>query len=173
MSEELICPDCDGVIGGTPGTGRAVCRCFEASRTSSVAPRVEPQEDLSSASSPSVVGEKLCRVCGRDLKGHRRLKDCDAAERRTAEVADAQDLSLIPCPECGRKLKAEGFTTLNGAVMCKSCAADFKELRKYKAAPLTLEVHKDIEKRSLRNLLIVGGVLMLIMVLAWMGWIGR
>ncbi|HEX8325157.1 MAG TPA: hypothetical protein VF595_14740 [Tepidisphaeraceae bacterium] len=177
MSEEIICPDCGGVIGGEPGSGRAVCRCFEPRRTV-VAPPAPPSDPVTDHTE---LNQKLCRICSRDLRGHRRLKDsrgyicldCDAAERGVPPAGVEQDLSLIPCPECGRKLKPEGITTLNGAVMCKRCVAEFKELRKYKAPPPGLEIHKEAEKQSLRNLLILAGVLMLIMLLAWLGWIGQ
>ncbi|MGC4034062.1 MAG: hypothetical protein QM754_20465 [Tepidisphaeraceae bacterium] len=125
-------------------------------------------------------GEKRCRVCNKDLKGHRRLKDsrgyicvaCDKAERRQDEVADAQDLNLIPCPECGRKLKAEGITTVNGMVMCKTCAVDHKELNKFKAPPPTLGRGKEAEKRRLYIMLGVGGVLLLIILLNRLGLLG-
>ena len=115
-------------------------------------------------------GDKICHVCGKNVSGHRRFKDsrgymclpCAEAEQLSDQVND-----LIPCPECGRKLRVEGITTYNGEVMCKRCAGEKKELNKFK--PLTpdlLKKHGEEEKRSLRNLLIVAGVLLLFVLMA-------
>src|SRR4051812_28884030 len=103
MSEELICPDCGGLIGGEPGSGRQVCRCFEPRKTVVAAP-VQSEPMVASGPEPSTIGEKICRSCGKDLKGHRRLKDSRGyicVKCAEAENAANDDPTLIPCPECG------------------------------------------------------------------------
>ena len=178
MAEDLICPDCGGVIGGEPGTGRKVCECFVARKTVTVEPRpMMPEASGMPIDDPSGLGEKVCRVCGKNLKGHRRFKDgrgytcanCTQAEQQ-ADV----DANVIPCTECGRKLKIDGITTYDGRVMCKRCAAEKRELNKFKPPIAGIVVkEKEAEKATLRNLLIVAGVLLLIMLLAGLGFIGH
>lgn len=176
MSEELTCPDCGGVIGGEPGAGRQPCRCFEQRKSVVVANAPEPPEPLiPSGPDPSSPGEKLCRVCKKNLKGHRRLKDSRGyicVPCAEAEEAANDDPSLIPCPECNRKLKVDGLTTYQGAVMCKRCAADMKELHKYKAPPPGLVNHHKHEKARLQKQLLFAGILLLIIAAAYFGIIG-
>jgi hypothetical protein len=176
MSEELICPDCGGVIGAEPGSGRTPCRCFEKRQTTAVAPVPAPTEPLvPSGPEPSSSGEKICRSCGKNLKGHRRLKDSRGyicVKCAEAEEAANDDPSLIPCPECARKLKIEGMTTYQGNVMCKRCAADMKELHKYKSPPPGLVNHKEFEKASLQKQLLYAGILLVIIAAAYFGIIG-
>ncbi|MDB5328423.1 MAG: hypothetical protein JWM57_3992 [Phycisphaerales bacterium] len=131
---------------------------------------------VASGPEPSTTGEKICRSCGKDLKGHRRLKDSRGyicVKCAEAENAASDDPTLIPCPECGRKLRSEGITTYNGSVMCKRCAAEMKELKKYKAPPPGAAIHAEAQKQSVVRLVVFGGVLLVIIALAYFGIIGQ
>ena len=178
MAEDLICPDCGGIIGGEPGTGRKVCECFVTRKTVSVEPRpMMPEATEMPIDDPSGTGEKICRVCGKNLKGHRRFKDSrgyTCAQCHESDLHAGPNANLIPCTECGRKLKIDGITTYDGRVMCKRCASEKRELNKFKPPVAALVMkEKEAEKATLRNLLIVAGVLLLIMLLAGFGLIGR
>jgi hypothetical protein len=66
--------------------------------------------------------EKICRVCGKDLKGHRRFKDekgyicrdCDRDERARR----------IPCAECGKPVPPEALRPWGPISICTRCWAD-------------------------------------------------
>jgi hypothetical protein len=66
--------------------------------------------------------EKICRVCGMNLKGHRRYKDekgyicrdCDRDER----------LRRIPCAECGKPVPPEALRPWGPISICTRCWAD-------------------------------------------------
>ena len=172
MSEELICPDCGGFIGATPGEGRQVCICFQERLTPAFTPTVTTEE----IAEPVV--QKLCRVCGKDLAGHRRLKDstgyicldCDNKERGV--YSEAND-GLVSCAECGKRLKPAGLVNYSGTMICRTCFNDHKEMSKFQAPPPNLSVFDDRAKRSLKTMLIVGGVLGVIVLLAFFHVIGR
>ena len=175
MSEDLICPDCGGVIGGEPGQGRRVCDCFAERKSVALEPRPTVQPEF--AEDPSSTGEKVCRTCGKNLKGHRRFKDSrgyQCAQCALSEQHQDVQANLVPCTECGRKLKIDGITTYEDRVMCKRCASEKRELSKFKPPIAGIVVkEKEAEKATLRNLLIVAGVLLLIMLLAGFGLIGH
>src|SRR5690606_36455718 len=66
--------------------------------------------------------EKVCRVCGKNLKGHRRYKDergyicpqCDRDERARR----------IPCAECGKPVPPESLRPWGPISICTRCWAD-------------------------------------------------
>ena len=66
--------------------------------------------------------EKVCRVCGMNLKGHRRYKDekgyicrdCDRDERARR----------IPCAECGKPVPPEALRPWDPISICTRCWAD-------------------------------------------------
>src|SRR5580700_9897227 len=79
MSTELICPDCGGVIGADGSEAGRACTCFASSSNSSrsTSTEIQPGEE----NSDTVVDQvetpkaKVCCQCGKDLTGHRRLRD--------------------------------------------------------------------------------------------------
>jgi hypothetical protein len=177
-SEVVICPECEGVIGSEPGPGQWACRCFA---NANLAPK-PAQHANNESTHPGAVHteaaapvEKICRVCKKNLSGHRRLKDdrgyiclaCDEAEKN--QPADG----LEPCAECGRRLRPVGLVEFNGMRICKKCLHDHKELNKFKPMPANLaKNYTSYEKSTIRNLLIFAGVLLLIFLLASIGIIG-
>src|SRR5581483_5890443 len=78
MAVDLICPDCGGIIGGVgrDSEGRGPCTCVNHDDP----PRANGSDTVSI---PSLKGgydaadgrEKLCIVCGKNVAGHRRVKD--------------------------------------------------------------------------------------------------
>jgi hypothetical protein len=174
MSEEVICPECGGVIGASPGGDVKVCTCHTADYhpDEKVARAAEAQVAAEQASMPKV--EKICRICGKNLSGHRRIKDkfgyiclaCDQDEK------DATAEGLVSCGECGRKLKPAGLIDYHGTKICRRCFADHQEISKFKAPPPKLELHDEHEKKRLYILLAVAGVLGIIVLLSALGYIG-
>src|SRR5687768_9421373 len=68
--DAVVCPDCGGVIGGDDGGGRRACTCVLAGASKHDTVRIE-------VPLPADVNEKrkVCLVCGKDVAGHRRVKD--------------------------------------------------------------------------------------------------
>ncbi len=166
MAVDLICPECGGVIGGT-GTsaeGRDPCTCFKEQ-----SPRRNDPSDTVSIPAPEGRDEadraqKLCIVCGKDVAGHRRVKDSrgylcyDCAK---AEVAQER-AGTIPCAECGRRVKEGGIILYNGLKICRKCHEDHKTVKK-KALKKVATHHFDAhEKRRIMILALVFLILGLI-----------
>jgi hypothetical protein len=173
MSESLICPDCGGVIGAKPGGDVQVCQCLGEGYAPSEASIVKAESKAAMGRAQAKV-EKICRVCGKNLSGHRRLKDshgyiclsCAKSERADAAAG------LVACGECGRKLKPAGLIDYHGVRICRKCFADHQELSRFKAPPPKLDLHNKHEKESLKRLLIIGGVLLVIIIFASFKWLG-
>jgi len=108
---------------------------------------------------------KLCRVCGKNLAGHRRLKDslgyicreCAKSEQ------DPDDATRRPCPECERMIKPAGFVPYNGKHICRKCFADHMELDKYKKAAPSAAIFVKQEKKNLGRLLLFAAILGVLM----------
>lgn len=174
MSDEVICPECGGVIGGTPDGDVKVCRCHTADYhpDAKLAAAAEAQAKARQETMPTV--EKICRMCGKNLSGHRRLKDkhgyiCLACAQ---DEKDAEAAGLVSCGECGRRLKPAGLIDYHGTKICRKCFADHQEISKFKAPPPKLELHDQTERKRLYVLLAIAGVLGIIVLLSYLGWIG-
>ncbi len=133
-------------------------------------------DSVDSASSPSSSGSgvKLCRVCGKDLAGHRRVKDslgyicvaCVKAEKKH------ETAGTVPCAECKRRLKPSGLVPWRNTMICRSCLKDHEEINRFKTPPPSLANHDAYQRYRLLILLGVLVVLAVIMVLSQMGIIG-
>ncbi len=137
LTDDLICPDCGGLLGGSGADGVKPCRCFAEKKPTAtgrilapaeaVAPPAEVAEtaDGAPAKRKTKKGEKLCVVCGKDLAGHRRLKDergyvcldCAKAEKGTGDERGT-------CAECGRRVKKTSLTRWGTVRICKQCAIE-------------------------------------------------
>lgn len=175
MSDELICPDCGGVIGASPGGDVKVCHCAQEQFRidEKLARQAEAQVAAEAAATPVV--EKICRVCHKNLAGHRRLKDHDGyicLSCAKQEQAD-KEAGLVSCAECSRKLKPAGLIDYHGVRICRRCFADHQELSKFKAPPPKLDQHDQHEKKRLKILLVITLILGLISLLSWLGLLGR
>lgn len=169
MAVDLICPDCGGVIGGTGinADGRGPCTCFKDSPSNGSAS--DPSDTVSipapaAGHDPSDFQEKLCIVCGKNVAGHRRVKDsrgylcydCAKAEIRQEKAG------TIPCAECGRRVKEGGLVNYGGIRICRKCHEDHKEAKR-KAVKKVATHHFDAhEKKGLIVLLVIFVILGLI-----------
>lgn len=171
MSVDLICPECGGIIGAVAADaqGRHPCECFDGR---SPPPRSGEQNDSSdtvslpseSATIPSPpppmeyvgtdgtqVQEKICVVCGKNVAGHRRVKDsrgylCLACAKSELEKENA---GKIPCAECGRRIKEKGLIQYMGIRICRSCYEDHKESKKKIVRKVASRHYDEHERRNL------------------------
>ena len=178
MSVDLICPECGGIIGGTgvDAEGRGPCTCFK-NEPHSMRSGMESSDDPSdtvSLPSPAAQGHdnsdkraKLCIVCGKDVTGHRRIKDsrgylCYACAKD--EVRQERE-GTIPCAECGRRVKPGGIIVHNGLKICRKCNEDHKETRK-KAVKKVATHH--FEKHEKRQIIIIAIILLILgLIVLW------
>jgi hypothetical protein len=168
MAVDLICPDCGGVIGATAKTadGREPCSCFKDET-----PRAENSDTVSiptptAGTDAADFKEKICFVCGKNVAGHRRVKDSrgylcyDCAK---AEVKQ-EKAGTIPCAECGRRVKEGGLVNYGGIRICRKCHEDHKETQK-KAVKKVATKHFDVhEKKNLIIIAVIFVVLALIVI---------
>src|SRR5580700_1127770 len=134
MSTELICPDCGGIIGAEASDAGRACTCFATSATATAdvpttpAPiEIAPAEDASSDTVVERVEEspkaKVCCQCGKDLTGHRRLRDsrgywCYACHKLDKEANKPKG---VACAGCGRIVPEAALGDYEGQQMCGPC----------------------------------------------------
>jgi hypothetical protein len=158
MANEMICPDCGGVVGASETTAAGPpCTCFtNTAATETTVDFPSPQE-------------KICALCGKDVTGHRRVKDsrgyicyeCAKDEQRR-ERGDR-----INCASCGRPVKESVLMEYDGTKMCPQCHAERVALAKQQLKRIGISsAYSREEKRRLYMLAIAAGVLLLIMILA-------
>jgi len=169
MSTELMCPDCGGVVGATEATEAGPpCTCFTSVSKSDTA------VDLPSPAEPAK--PKICVLCGKDVAGHRRVKDsrgylcyeCAKAEQKK------ENGGRVRCRVCGRMVKEENLGEYDGTKMCDRCqhertVANKKEIKRIGIA----STHSRYEKKQLYILLSVAGFLLLIILLRQLHIIGH
>jgi hypothetical protein len=169
MSVDLICPECGGIIGGVgvDANGRGPCTCFSDSPDS-----LEEKDGTVSLPSPqtanerttSSMPEKVCIVCGKNLSGHRRVKDsrgymCYQCAKNEIEQEQA---GTIPCAECGRRVKEKALISYLGIKICRRCYEDHKESKRKMVKVVATKQYEIHEKRSLIILAIIVAILGLI-----------
>ncbi len=142
MVDELICPDCGGVVGATERTEAGLpCRCFTASSASISGGTMSGGEAAAAEGGSSVVTEarpKLCRLCGTDLTGRKRYKDgqgyyCADCNR---EQTKQEHQGRVRCRACGRLVKEESLTDYQGTKMCPTCTGEQNDLKKQRIAKI-------------------------------------
>lgn len=185
MAVEVICPDCGGVIGGVgiDAEGRGPCTCFSDERKFPRLPASRPEvigdpadasdpSDTVSLSAPSPgqdLGDnrpKVCIVCGKNVTGHRRVKDsrgylCYACAK--AEVAQER-AGKIPCAECGRRVKEGGIVVYNGLKICRRCFEDHKQAKRKaikKVSTHHFDAHEKLRLIYLAIIFVVLGLIVL------------
>jgi DNA-directed RNA polymerase subunit RPC12/RpoP len=127
MIGELVCPDCGGVVGATETTEAGPpCRCFvpppaDASDTVADSPPVE-----------QVPVAKVCRICGKDLTGKKRIKDRTGYWCSDCVKEDEKQLhgGRVRCRSCGHLVKEENLTLYEGTRMCPTCYQERINLKK-------------------------------------------
>ena len=165
MAVDLICPDCGGIIGGsgTDADGRGPCTCCrdrpgDSSDTVSI-PVAPKQREL------KIDSVKRCILCGKDVTGHRRVKDsrgylCYDCAKKEIHVEKA---GTIPCADCKRRIKEAGLINYQGRRICKICYDFHKEQERLKKKVPT-EHYEAHEKRTIIILSVVFSILALILV---------
>lgn len=179
MSIELICPECGGIIGQASSGHRAPCTCpvAPARPMKQAAPAMEaaePEEsdkrsDTDVLDSPEPVVEKICFQCGKNVAGHRRVKDsrgylcldCAKAERKS------ETAGTVPCDECKRRLKPGGLFPYRNKRICKSCLDHHVE-RDRVTKKVSGAHYEEHEKKTLLWLIIAAGVLGLVILISLM-----
>jgi DNA-directed RNA polymerase subunit RPC12/RpoP len=146
MIGELMCPECGGVVGATETTEAGPpCRCFTASNDAS--------DTITDA--PPPVDEapvvKVCRVCGKNLTGHKRVKDSQGYWCMDCVKEDEKKLhgGRIRCKVCGHLTKEENLLPYEGTKMCPRCRQERQDIKKqeikrmgFKAARTRAEVQQ-------------------------------
>ncbi len=160
MDEKILCPDCGGVVGATETTEDGPpCSCFS---------NVSRVDTAVAMPSPALQPEKHCVICGRDVAGHRRIKDSRgyicyncAKEERRREIGDR-----VRCSVCGRLVKQSVAIDYETTKMCPQCHQERLKLQKgqIKRAGITA-AHSQHERKRLYLLLAVGGALLLVIIL--------
>jgi hypothetical protein len=166
MSVDLVCPDCGGIIGATPGDGRNPCTCFGQSPSKHDTVAIEsPVKDLNAQ-------QKVCITCGKDVTGHRRVKDSRgymcyacAKQERAAEKA-----GTVPCAECGKRVKPAGLVLYGTIKICKTCFNDHKETGKRAVRKIATRHYELHEKRTLIWLSVAFVILGCLVLYSWYRW---
>jgi DNA-directed RNA polymerase subunit RPC12/RpoP len=146
MAVDIVCPDCGGTIGGAGGEGRPGCSCVLAatvSKSDTVRIEVPLPADLNESK------EKRCITCGKDVTGHRRIKDsrgyqCYSCAK--SEMAAGRE-GTVRCAECSRRVKPAGLVEYGGIRICRKCFNDHKELKK-KAVKKVATRHYELHERK-------------------------
>jgi hypothetical protein len=169
MIGELLCPDCGGVVGATETTEAGPpCRCFVKDPADQ-----DRAGDTVSDSAPPVDAPvvKLCRICGKDVAGQKRVRD--HLGYYCVECAKEQELKehqgRVRCRVCGHLVKPESLTPYEGTKMCPRCHNERIEAKKQQIKRMGFKGARTREEiRQLRNLLIIIGVLGVVMLYgAW------
>ena len=110
--------------------------------------------------------EKVCRVCGKNLKGHRRYKDekgyicvgCDRDER----------LRRIPCAECGKPVPPEAMRPWGPISICTRCWADHESDPKMRIKrKVSSRPWEELERKTvLITSAILGGILFILLIIS-------
>lgn len=188
LQSVIHCPDCGGVVGATTTTEHGPpCTCYEARPAPKPEVRLEDDAGISSSThgadgsssgtaateSPAPATEKLCVLCGKNVAGHRRLKDSrgyiclDCARKEQAQ----QKIQGVKCPKCFRVVKEESLGTHDGRKMCQRCLREAREISRPGSKRFRKIDDKHFEtanKTQLIVLSIVAGVLALLMLVGWL-----
>ena len=117
------------------------------------------------------VRKKECRVCGRDLRGHRRYKDDRGYLCASCEKDDRA--RRIPCAECGKPTLAESLRPWGPISICARCFADHEADPKSRVKKkISTKGFDAAEKQKVLVIAGVAGVLLLLILLSWGGCIG-
>jgi hypothetical protein len=169
MATEVTCPDCGKTIaprGSIDETSR--CRCGEKlnKKSDTVDDEIESFADGTAHSK-----EKTCYVCGASLAGRVRLKDnlgrywckqCASADKRARRHEEKGR-----CSDCSRVFKPEKLTTLpNNVRVCATCLRTREQALEKKILKQGItQVHDKHEKRKLKWMAIIAGILILIILI--------
>lgn len=113
--------------------------------------------------------EKTCRVCGKDLRGHRRYKDdkgyicrdCDREERARR----------IPCAECGKPVPPEALRPWGPIAICVRCWADHESDPKMRIKrKVSSRPWEELEKKSVLAIAAIALAALLVLFMMQLIW---
>lgn len=185
VKDVVFCPDCGGVIGATRTDEFGhPCTCFAAPRKSPApAAPVEIEPSPTAPGGADAAGDeaadgqpqKLCVLCGKNVAGHRRVKDsrgylcldCHRAEQARQKPQGAK------CPRCGRVVKAESMGEHEGARMCQRCLREAREVRRPGSKRFRKIDDKHFQEKSKTQLFVLIGIAGVLAVIILLGWLTR
>jgi len=157
MSTVIYCPDCGGVVGARETTDAGPpCTCFVEDKPG--------PGDTDIADAPVEAAVKTCVQCGKDLTGHKRLKDSHGYWCKDCHRADVAEKAPkgVPCPVCKRVVKEESFISVDGHKMCSRCARAKRELKKAGSKKYRQIDTAHFEKENKTTLWVLLGVIILL-----------
>src|ERR1700722_8324529 len=106
MSSELTCPDCGGIIGGDSTDPGRACTCWSGKSKATDLVNEPTNSGDTVVERAAVPQAKICCQCGKDLAGHKRLRDsrgywCFACHKLDQEANKPQGKR---CSSCSRKV---------------------------------------------------------------------
>ena len=160
MLEEVLCPDCGGVVGETEATEAGPpCRCFTA-------PPPSPDESpVDSSDQTPAPAPKVCRLCGKDVTGKKRVRDphgyyCYECHQ---EQEKKNYQGRVRCNVCGHLVKEENLIVYEGTRMCPHCHNEKIELQKKHIKQIGFRgAQTRTEAKQVLRLVMVLGVLALV-----------
>jgi hypothetical protein len=175
MPADIICPDCGGIIGTDPTDLRRHCTCLEAKPESGLAESGSPDFSEPSSSGDTFVErsdapkQKVCCQCGKDLNGHRRLRDsrgywCYACHKLDKEANKPKG---VACGGCGRVVPEAALADYEGTMLCAACRQEQKEMarERRRLSPVSTTAHDTMNRNRILWMLAFVGLLILVLVL--------
>lgn len=171
MAGEMLCPDCGGVVGATETTSAGTpCSCFAGASS-----KEDTAIDLPGISAPPQ--PKICALCGKDVSGHRRVKDSRGYV--CYDCAKAEQLKerggRVRCRSCGRLAKQETMVkTESGSKICSRCNAEQIKARKQELRKLGIaDARNRFEKSRLLIFVAIAILLLGVIMLSWLRLLPR
>ncbi|MEM8875875.1 MAG: hypothetical protein AAGD32_16630 [Planctomycetota bacterium] len=113
--------------------------------------------------------EKICRVCKRDLRGHRRIRDGDEYICPTCDKLEREgQLEGLPCAECGRMISPTSLKRYGDISICPKCYTEHQRDTKKRPRKIADHTWKIEEKRNVLILAGIAAVLLVFMLIGWM-----
>ena len=195
MAQEIFCPNCNGLIYSSDPDAMQMqpCTCAaakpskasmatQAVASATTSTTTVSQPTLAAANSPPVPSEeKICIKCGKDVNGHRRLKDdnghywCYAcAKDEDRRKRQATEPARSKCGLCQDEVAVTNLVGWDGRLVCPRCAREQRELAKKTEARIGRinEAYKGQDWKRLGPLLGALGLCLLIILLRWLGILG-
>jgi DNA-directed RNA polymerase subunit RPC12/RpoP len=146
---------------------------LDDAESNSSSERTDDSDLTGATESPAQAVEKLCISCGKNVAGHRRVKDsrgymclnCAKAEEARNKVQGAE------CPKCHRIVKEDSIATLDGDRLCQRCLREARELRKpgsKRFRKIDGQHFEQAGKKQVITLAIIAGVLVVFMLIGWL-----
>ncbi|MEL7239944.1 MAG: hypothetical protein AAGK78_13895 [Planctomycetota bacterium] len=110
--------------------------------------------DLTDERRAETDNKKICRLCGKDLRGHKRYKDKDGY---LCKDCNKEDLAQrIPCAECGAPTLPHALHPWGPISICSACKNDHENdpNKKFRRKVST----KKHETHELKKVIVIGAI---------------